>query len=477
MTDSTKTNDDNDQPKPKKASGARKIAAVIAILILLVLIVPLSNLMIAPATGTALTLSASGGFAEVAQILEKNCLDCHSEKAKLPFYATLPPAKSMVQADMAKGRRYMDMLTDLAPAQGKPVSEAALAKLEFVIDKGTMPPARYTMLHWNRGLGTAEKETIQDWITQARKEHYAVDGTADAYKDGPLQPLPKTVSLDAGKVALGEKLFHDTRLSGDDTLSCASCHALDKGGTDQAVASTGIGGVVGPINAPTVYNAGFGLKQFWDGRAADLKAQAAGPVHNPIEMGSNWGEVVPKLEADAAIVAQFAAVYPTGIIGENIVDAIAEYERSLITPNSPFDRYLRGDAGALNADQVAGYHLFLDNGCANCHVGRILGGQSFEPMGRRADYFADRGNGQEVDRGRFNVTKDERDRHRFKVPTLRNIAQTYPYLHDGTQKTLADAVSVMAKYQAYRDFSPSETQSVVKFLEALTGEYKGTMLH
>jgi len=233
---------------------------------------------------------------------------------------------------------------------------------------------------------------------------------------------------------------------------------------------------MGDINSPTVFNSGFHFVQFWDGRAKDLAEQADGPVNNPIEMGSNWVEVISKLEQDAELVAAFTAVYPDGLRKEHFLDAIATFEESLITPNSAFDKYLKGDAEALTATQKEGYELFKEFSCANCHVGKNIGGQTYEEMGRAEDYFETRGDVIKPDHGRFNVTNQEVDRHRFKVPTLRNITLTYPYFHDGSVVNLAEAVRTMARVQVGKDISDDEVAKVLAFLNALTGEYQGELL-
>jgi cytochrome c peroxidase len=234
---------------------------------------------------------------------------------------------------------------------------------------------------------------------------------------------------------------------------------------------------VGPINAPTTYNSGKIVRQFWDGRAATLEEQAAGPVHNPIEMGASWEVVIPKLEADPEYVQAFEALYPEeGITGEAIVDAIATFERSLVTVNSRFDQYLRGNKDAITEEEKQGYELFKSSGCVTCHVGSAVGGQSFERMGLKADYFEDRGNVQDVDRGQVNFTGNDDDRFKFKVPTLRNVAVTYPYFHDGQTANLTDAVKTMAKVQEGVELTDHEADLIVKFLRTLTGEYKGEML-
>ena len=199
---------------------------------------------------------------------------------------------------------------------------------------------------------------------------------------------------------------------------------------------------------------------------------------NPVEMdGVSWEKIAKRLEADSAFSAEFKKVYPDGFTQKNITDAIAAFERTLITPDSPFDRYLKGDKGALTQEELKGYELFKQPNCAVCHSGENLGGQTFEYMGLRRDYFKDRGNvGKINDKGRYSHTKDERDMHKFKTPTLRNVALTAPYFHDGSTQSLRQAVEIMAKYQRGVSLSDAEIDYVVKFLESLTGEYNGKKL-
>jgi cytochrome c peroxidase len=300
--------------------------------------------------------------------------------------------------------------------------------------------------------------------------------SAFAQASEPIKPIPTEIKVDERKAALGEKLFSDKRLSKDNTVSCASCHALTNGGVDRTAVSTGIGGVKGPINAPTVFNAGFNFRQFWDGRASSLEEQAAGPVHNPKEMGSNWQEVIGKLSADKELIALFKAAYPDGVQAKNIQSAIAEFERSLVTPNAKFDRYLRGEKNALSEDEQKGYQLFKNYGCVACHQGVNVGGNMYQVFGVMGDYFKQRGNMTEADLGRYNVTKNEADKHMFKVPSLRNVAVTPPYFHDGSVKTLPEAVEVMFRYQLGRSAPQSDKDLIVKFLQTLTGEFKGKPL-
>jgi cytochrome c peroxidase len=312
------------------------------------------------------------------------------------------------------------------------------------------------------------------WQYRSR-EHSAIEVEAlpADISNEPISPLPLSSDVDKRKVALGEQLFSEPRLSHDNTISCASCHSLTTGGTDQLVRSVGIGGQTGAINAPTVFNSGLNFVQFWDGRAPTLEDQIDGPTHDRSEMGSTWDEILEKLRSAPDYVSHFSAIYADGIQRANVRDAIATFERSLITPNSRFDRYLRGERSAITSEELKGYRLFKDYGCSSCHQGANVGGNLFQKFGVMGDYFAKRGKITKADFGRFNVTKNEIDRHVFRVPTLRNIALTAPYFHDGSAPRLEDAVTVMGIYQLGRPLTPSETDAIVKFLKTLSGEYKG----
>ena len=292
----------------------------------------------------------------------------------------------------------------------------------------------------------------------------------------PITPLPLSIDLDQRKVALGQQLFNDAHLSRDDTISCATCHSFTKGGTDHLSHSVGIADQTGSINAPTVFNSGFNFKQFWNGRAQTLEEQVDGPTHNPLEMGSSWKQIVEKLDQSTTYVKDFNAIYPDGVQSANVRDAIATFERSLITPNSRFDRYLRGESNALTGAEREGYRLFKEYGCASCHQGINVGGNLFEKFGVMGDYFAKRGHVTETDLGRFNVTNNEADKYVFKVPSLRNVALTAPYFHDGSAERLEDAVTIMSIYQLGRPLTAGETASIVQFLKTLSGEYKGKAL-
>jgi cytochrome c peroxidase len=314
-------------------------------------------------------------------------------------------------------------------------------------------------------LGCKKKDTP----APAAEEKAVVEPEKPAAPTEPILPLPDSADVDSDKVLLGRSLYFDTALSGDGTVSCATCHMLEHGGAEPRKTSTGIRGQIGPINSPTVLNSSYNFVQFWDGRAKDLQEQAAGPVENPIEMGAKWPKVVERLKKNNEYAAAFAKLYDDGITKDNATDAIAEYEKSLITP-SRFDAYLKGDSAAITDAEKQGYTTFKEVGCTACHSGIIAGGSMFQKMGLVKDYFKDRGTPiTEADLGRFNVTKKEQDKHFFKVPTLRNVELTSPYLHDGSRATLEETVRVMGTYQLGRDLTDAQVNGIVTFLKTLTG--------
>ncbi|MBI3480049.1 MAG: cytochrome-c peroxidase [Nitrosomonadales bacterium] len=299
-------------------------------------------------------------------------------------------------------------------------------------------------------------------------------GQEDEHSDGqePITPIPLEVKLDARKVALGRRLFFDPKLSHDNTVSCSSCHDLAKGGVDGLPFPVGVGRREGKINTLTVFNSSFNFRLFWDGRAASLEEQMDFQLKHPDEMASTWDEVTAKLGNDASYRRDFSSIYPDGIQISTVKDAVSTFERSLITPNARFDRFLRGDKQALDQDELAGYGLFKNLGCISCHQGRNVGGNMYEKLGIVGDYFIQRGNVQEIDYGRYNITKIEEQRHDFRVPSLRNVALTAPYFHDASASTLEQAVAIMGKYQLGVDLSGEEVRKIVKFLNTLTGVYQ-----
>lgn len=446
------------------------------VVLLIVLAFPVSNLIGDNAKQDELKVkaNASNEYKEFTEVLKQNCIDCHSSKTKMPFYAKLPIAKDLIGKDIREGIEHFDMEQEIFAR--KTMTEATLAKLEAVVLNGSMPPLRYIVMHWDTALGQKDKDAILNYVRSLRAGIYGSPFASQEFRGEPVQPLPDKFIYSERKAELGAKLFHDNRLSANDSVSCAYCHGLESGGVDRLQFSLGIDDQQGHINAPTVYNAALNFKQFWDGRAETLEDQARGPVANPIEMGATWKDVVAKLKKEPEYVRAFRKIYHQSLNEDNIVNAIAEFERSLSTPNSAFDRYLKGEKGTLSKKALKGYELFKKNGCASCHYGIALGGQSFKKMGEEKDYFKDRGGISPEDLGRYNVTKDESDKFKFKVPTLRNIAVTQPYFHDGSVKELKDAVKIMSKYQLGKNLSDGDAVLIVEFLKSLTGEYKGKLL-
>ncbi|MFK5891703.1 MAG: cytochrome c peroxidase [Pseudomonadota bacterium] len=289
----------------------------------------------------------------------------------------------------------------------------------------------------------------------------------------PIKPIVRDNQLNIPKVLLGEMLFFDKRLSADNSLSCASCHRFELGGADAQQFATGINGQKGRTNSPTVFNSRYNIAQFWDGRAQTLELQALSPVENPLEMGAKWPDVVVKLSQDKLLVQNVKRIYNQPISAAIVTDAIAEYERSLVTLNAPFDQYLLGDSEAISNQAKQGYLLFKSYGCISCHQGISVGSNMFHQLGIMIAYFAPV---DELllkrDLGRFNVTQQDRDKYRFKVPSLRLVTQTAPYFHDGSVKTLHEAIKVMAKYQLLGDIPDVDVELIIEFLKTLTGKYE-----
>ena len=403
------------------------------------------------------------------------CLSCHSENPDLPFYSGFPVIGKMVKQDAADGYRAFDM-TDFMDSlkAGSEVNAVELAKVEKVVLDDRMPMPKYYLVHWGSSLTKEKRSIVLDWVRDTRTAMYE-DGLAGERANEPVRPIAAYLEYDEAKAALGYALYHDTRLSVDNTVSCATCHELENAGVDNHQYSHGVNDQLGGVNAPTVYNAVYNFVQFWDGRAKTLADQAAGPPLNPVEMASeSFEQIIAKLQDDKEFASAFTAVYPDGLTEANITDAIEQFERTLVTPGSAFDKWLLGDDSALTAEQLKGYELFKKYDCATCHAGPILGGLTYELMGHRQDYFGARGlELTHEDNGRFKETGLERDRHRFKVPGLRNVEHTWPYFHDGTRETLEDAVRDMGIYQSDVALSEGETASIVAFLKSLTGEHNG----
>lgn len=294
----------------------------------------------------------------------------------------------------------------------------------------------------------------------------SVSVQAQTAKQEPIQPITPVKDINLAQVELGKKLYFDPRLSKSGFISCNSCHNLSMGGTDNLKTSIGHNWHQGPINAPTVLNSSMNVAQFWDGRAADLKEQAGGPIANPGEMAFSHTLAIDVLESIPQYLTEFKQTFGKDKIDiDQVTQAIAEFEKTLITPNSRFDQWLLGDKDAITDEELAGYHLFKDSGCVACHNGPAVGGNSFQKMGVVEPYKAN-----SPAQGLSAVTGKDADRFKFKVPTLRNVEMTYPYFHDGGAETLTEAVDVMGRLQLGKKFTKKENGQIVAFLKTLTGE-------
>ncbi|NPA66076.1 MAG: c-type cytochrome [Epsilonproteobacteria bacterium] len=279
-----------------------------------------------------------------------------------------------------------------------------------------------------------------------------------------ITPIPEEISYNKEKALLGKTLFMDTTLSKDNSVACISCHNIYSGGADPRIVSVGYNGRKGNIQSPTVLNAVFNFRQFWNARARDLYEQASGPLMNPVEHNMTPKLVEERVAQNQNYVTQFQHLYPDGITYANVIDAIVEFEKALITPNSKFDLYLKGKE-KLSPKEQQGYNLFNQYGCISCHNGVNIGGNSFAKIGIFKPYvnfrkFPDR----------FTITNDPFDKNVFKVPTLRNIELTAPYFHDGSQTTLKAAIQTMASYNLGIKLEEEELNAIESFLKTLTGK-------
>lgn len=281
----------------------------------------------------------------------------------------------------------------------------------------------------------------------------------------PVAPIVAVTPANSAMTELGKKLFFDPRLSKSGFISCNSCHNLSMGGSDNLKSSVGHKWNKGPINSPTVLNSSLNLAQFWDGRAKDLKEQAGGPIANPGEMAFTHELAISVLQSIPGYVEEFKAVFGSDQITiDQVTQAIAAFEETLVTPDSRFDKWLLGDDSAITKDELEGYELFKSSGCTACHNGPALGGNSYQKMGVVEPYKA-----TSPVEGRSAVTGKDADRFNFKVPTLRNVELTYPYFHDGEAGTLAEAIDVMGQIQLGKKFTPEENAKIVAFMKTLTG--------
>lgn len=414
---------------------------------------------------------------ELAQTtLQYKCAACHGSSTDTfnPLLNIL--ALGMLQRDVEAGQRGFNLTPDAR------VRSAAvdLLKMDQVLSRRHMPPLAYRIMHPGSGLTEQDVSVLRNLYSKE---------AADATRYGHILPAAAAASpQESAKIQLGKLLYNDPRLSTTDAVSCASCHDLTKGGTDNLPKSEGVPGAdgkpqLGGVNAPTVYNAESNIRQFWDGRAADLKEQAGGPPLNPVEMGyahpEDWNKIASKLAQSSELRVLFAAAFgDKGITADTITEAIAAYEKTLRTPDSAFDLYQKGDKTAMNEEATAGKAAFEQQGCATCHSGPTLGGQSFEYINTYADLrpLATPSSYTEGAYGLADFTKKEAHKDMFRVPLLRNIALTAPYFHTGTVNKLEDAVRIMIKTQGKEPVTDDSVNNITAFLKAQTGKLNGKSL-
>lgn len=432
--------------------------SIFAAILALVLCLPISNLFI---QRQSLASNEDPEFKAVSDILVSKCADCHTrDMAQYPFYYSIPIASGVMQRNI--DRAQISFLLDKDKLSGKEqFNSYDVEKLMSAMAKGNMPPLQYVLMHWDSALSDKEQRRLVSWIQKRSKEY-------------DIRPIPEEnfFKPDAEKAELGKTIFNDPRISSNGTVSCASCHNLASGGTTSDAAKL-IQSNSNFHDVPTVLNAAYNFSQYWDGRARDLTEQASMAIENPEEMNSSWSKVIGVLQNDKEFDTAFRKKYADGINKQNVCNAIAEYERTLLTPGSRFDKFLQGDKSALNDEEKEGFALFKKHDCSTCHAGPALGGLSFEKMGARHDYFSEDKKSKR-DLGRYNVTHNSSDKYKFKVPTLRNIEQTAPYLHDGSAKNLEEAVEIMSAHQIANPLSKEEQKKVCAFLRTLTAGTKPT---
>jgi cytochrome c peroxidase len=289
-------------------------------------------------------------------------------------------------------------------------------------------------------------------------------------------PIPSPPSSDPATIALGKKLFNEPLFAKNLSFSCASCHQLNNAGMDGLPKYIGMNKTVGDLNTPTVFNSSLNFRQFWDGRVKTLAEVVNDHVSDKTIFANDWDTIIQQITDNSLYSADFKKIYSDGVNQANINDALTTYIENLLTPNSNFDRFLKGDHSALSSDAQEGYELFIRSGCITCHQGPNLGGNLFQRLGIYKNYFQDKDTIKKADYGLFNVTGKEEDKFVFKVPSLRNITLTGPYLHDGSIKTLPEIIQIMAIYQVGHPLRSDEINSIVLFLESLTAEPSRNLL-
>ena len=296
------------------------------------------------------------------------------------------------------------------------------------------------------------------------------------FRKEPIFPIPLVEPVDISKAELGETLFFDPRLSKNGQISCASCHQLKSGGDDNVAMGLSSSSDSHIINTPTIFNSRYNFRQNWDGSAKTLAEQIDDVITSQHEFNNSWDKVLDALSKDVELNKQFKEVFSNGISRENIIEALVEFENTLITPNAPFDKYLKNEDHLLTDEEIQGYMTFKELGCISCHQGVNIGGNLYQKFGVFYNYIAERGDIKKADYGRMNITDRYDDAFVFKVPSLRNIAVTAPYLHDGSASTIEEAIIIMGKTQLGKSLTSEEIHLIKSFLNTLTGEFNNSSL-
>jgi cytochrome c peroxidase len=322
---------------------------------------------------------------------------------------------------------------------------------------------------------SGENNTVETKTTKAKYVVSKVEAKLWLKSNQLFKPLPD-IKIDSteenlAKLKMGKMLYFDTRLSKNGNISCNSCHNMETYGVDNEPTSPGTDKIRGGRNSPTSLNAFLHIAQFWDGRAKDVEAQAQGPILNSVEMGMPHKQlVIDRIAGAPSYISLYRKAYPTAaaMTYENLTASIGYFERTMVT-HSRFDKFLKNDFEALTIQEKEGLKIFIEKGCPTCHMGVTMGGTMYEKFGKFGNYW-EQTKSVKIDNGIYDLTKDENDKYKFKVPSLRNITETYPYFHDGSVRGLKTAVVIMAKVQLDKEITEKEANAIVAFLGSLKGE-------
>lgn len=409
--------------------SARRVAVVSLWILLAVSIttvtLAVSNLFI---QRKPLALAGDAEFKAVSDVLINKCADCHTvDLVRYPIYRNLPVASFIISRNVENGRKSF-LLSESKLCGIERFTEKDITRLSQAMLGGSMPPLQYKLLHWNAILTPKEQRLLIQWVKDREKEF-------------DIRPIPSGnfFQPDEQKATIGRMLFNDNSLSSNG-VSCSNCHSLSEGGTTHSGR--------GKVNVPTILNVAYNYALYWDARVSDLKSQVRAAFKNPDEMNTGLSDVQRKVSSDVNYRRLFAKNYSQGITEDTICDAISQYEKTLLTPGSRFDRFLSGDSHALTTDEKNGYGLFLKRQCFTCHYGPALGGTCSKNV---KEFFVSSMPSQSI-----------------KVPTLRNVELSYPYFHDGSVRTLEEAVQKMSKVACDTPMSETEQRQIVSFLKTLT---------